>query len=347
MIWGGIATLTAMVVQPVGQMVAWIAWAFLEFTIAVVQWTAALPQAAIPVGKFDAPLLALYYGILLGATRLNWRALVARISLRPAIALGVALVAGMWLWSIVLTAPDGKTHVTFIDAGSAATLVRTPRGSRILIDGGANPSAVLSAVGEGMPFWERTLDLVVLTNPDDAHLAGLVDVLERYDVQQVVQPAAPVKPTAAYLKWRDLVAQKRVPSLAAEPGLVVDVDRDVAFQVVYPSNSVPARPAVAQLRAGNLAFLFADSADADDQAALLSENMISSAILVAPRKVAPEFVDAVSPQFAIFFAGSSAREKPSADWLAALASTTILRTDERGDIEMIVDGQTLTVRTAR
>ena len=63
----------------------------------------------------------------------------------------------------------------------------------------------------------------------------------------------------------------------------------------------------------------------------------SSAVLVAPRKVSPEFVDAVSPQFAILFAGSSAREKPSADLLSALASATILRTDERGDIEIVVD----------
>ena len=229
MLWGGITTLTAMVFQPIGQIVGWIAWAFLEYTIAVVQWTATLPLASIPVGKFDAPLLVVYYVVLLGATRLDWRGLLSRLALRPAIALGVALVAGMWLWSIALTAPDGKTHVTFIDAGSAATLVRTPSGRRILIDGGANPSAVNAAVGEGMPFWERSLDLVVLTNTDDAHLAGLIDVLDRYDVRQIIQPAAPEKPTAAYLKWRDLVAQKNVPSLPAQAGLIVSLDREVAI----------------------------------------------------------------------------------------------------------------------
>ena len=39
-------------------------------------------------------------------------------------------------------------------------------------------------------------------------------------------------------------------------------------------------------------------------------------------------------------AGSGAREKPSADTLSALASATILRTDERGNIEIVVDVQT-------
>ena len=289
-----------------------------------------------------------YYLVLLGATRLDWRGLLSRAALRPAIALGVVLVAGMWVWSIALTAPDGKTHVEFIDAGSAATLVRTPSGRRILIDGGANPSAVNSAVGEGMPFWERSLDLVVLTDTDDAHLAGLIDVLDRYDVRQIIQPSAPAKPTAAYLKWRDLVAQKNVPSLPAQAGLIVSLDRDVTLEILFPNDLDSARPAIAQLRAGNIAFLFADSADTDDQSEWLSSpDAASSAVLIAPRQISPEFVDAVSPQFAILFAGSGAREKPTADVLSALASATILRTDERGDIEIVVDAQTLAVRPAK
>jgi competence protein ComEC len=349
MVWGGIATLTAMVVLPIGQMIAWIAWAFLEFTIAVVQWTANLPLAALPVGRFDLPLLAAYYIILFGVTQLDWRALVSRIPLRPAIALGVALIAGMWLWSITLTAPDGKTHVEFIDAGGAATLVRTPRGARILIDGGANPSAVVSTLGERMPFWERSLDLLVLTNSDDDHLAGLVDVLERYDVRQIIQASAPAKPNAAYLKWRDLVAQKRVANLAAQAGLIVTLDRDVTLEIVYPSDPATATlPAVVRLRAGSVAFLFADSTSQDDQRALLASGIdVSSAVLAAPRQVAPEFVDAVSPQFAILFIGSGARAQPSADLLAALMSATMLRTDERGNIEMILDGQTLAMKTEK
>ena len=139
------------------------------------------------------------------------------VALRPAIALGVALVAGMWLWSIALTAPTARRTSRLLTRAARRPWSVRRSGRRILIDGGANPSAVNAAVGEGMPFWERSLDLVVLTNTDDAHLAGLVDVLDRYDVRQIIQPSAPVKPTAAYLKWRDLVAQKNVREFA-RPG---------------------------------------------------------------------------------------------------------------------------------
>ena len=99
------------------------------------------------------------------------------------------------------------------------------------------------------------------------------------------------------------------------------------------------------MRAGGLAFLFAESASADDQAMLLkSGDDIGGTVLIAPRKISDDFVDAVNPQFAIVFGGRTARDKPSADLLSALARATILQTSERGTIEMVVDGQTLVVK---
>jgi competence protein ComEC len=338
-----------MVSQPVGQVIAWVAWAFLEWTILMVQATAGLPFASLEVGRFDVPLLALYYLLLFGATRVSWRTLREHVTLRPAIALGVAVVVGIWIWNLALTAPDGKTHVEFLDAGSAATFVRTPRGAKILIDGGANPSIVLSALGQRLPFWDRSLDLLVLTNPDDDHLAGLVAALERYDTQQIIQVNAPAKPTAAYLKWRELIAQKRVPSSPARAGLQIAVDRDVVIEILHPSEDADdSRVAIARLRAGAIAFLFADSAGTDDQSVLLSSGTdAASTALIAPRKIAPGFFDAVNPQFAILFGSYSAREKSPADLLAALSRAIILRTDERGTIEMIVSEQSLAVKMAR
>lgn len=348
MVLGGLATLTALVVQPIGQVIAWVAWAFVEWTIVVVQATASLPFAALDVGRFDLLLLALYYVLLFGATRVDWRALREHATLRPALALGVMLVAGVWMWNLAATAPDGKTHVVFLDGDGAATFVRAPRGVKVLIDGGANPSVVLSALGQRLPFWDRSLDLLVLTDSDDDHLAGLIAVLERYDVRHVVEVSAPAKPTAAYLKWRALIAQKRVASLLAQAGLLIVLDRDVTLEILHPQEGEEARGAVARLRAGSLAFLFAESASVDDQAALLdSEVDVASAALIAPRKITPDFFDSVNPQFVVVFAGSGTRGKPSADLLAALSSATILRTDERGAIEMVVEGNAVVIRMAR
>jgi len=340
MIWGGLATILGMIVPPVGQVIAWIAWAFLAFSIAVVQFTASLPFGSIEVGRLGLPILAAYYIVLFGLTRVGWETLRARLALRPALALGIALVVGVWAWNLALTAPDGKTHVVFLDGGT--TIAQSPRGARVVIDGGASPSAALSALGQRMPFWDRTIDLLVLTDADDDRLSALIALLERYDIRQIVQVAAPAKPTAAYFKWRDLIASKRVPVTQAEVGLEIAVDRDWRLEIVFARAETSS--AIARVRVGNLAFLFAESASADDQTALLKAgDDLSSLVLIAPRKITNDFADAVAPQFAIFFA-RTARDQPSPDWLAALARATILQTRERKVIELIVEGNSLIVR---
>lgn len=346
MILGGIATLVAMVVQPIGQVIAWIAWAFLQFTISVVQFTARLPFASIDVGRLDVVIPLAYYALLFGFTLFrratpspvaNGGRQSGGMSFAPALFLGAILIAGLWLWNLIGVLPDGKTHVAFLDAGGAATFVRTPNGARVLIDGGANPSATLSALGQRLPFWDRTIDLLVLTDVDDEHLAGAVAALERFDVRQIVQTNATSK-TATFYKWREVVEQKNIPSIAAQAGLRIELDREVRLEMFAPS--------MARLRAGTVTFLFADSLSIDEQDELALDETAST-VLIAPRKIDRDFLDAVNPQLAILFVGAGERAKPSAELLSALANTTLLRTDERGAIEMIVAGNALRVNTVK
>lgn len=344
-IFGGAATLVAMAVQPVGQVLAWIAWAFLEWTIAIVRATAALPLASVEIGRFDLPLLVLAYALILGLTLVDWDKWRRLIGIRPAVALGMSVVACVWVWNYALTAPDGKTHVEFLDAEGPATFVRTPRGTKALIDGGANPSVLLSVLGERMPFWDRSLDLVVLTSAEDDHLAGLVAALERYDVGRILQVKAPDKPTAAHVKWQALASQKPKAILAAQEGLRVDLDRGVALVIHEGEGS---DNTVARLQAGSLAILFAESSAPEEQTALVnSVPDLASTVLVTPRKVEPEFVEAVDPQFGVLFTDDTARSAPSADLLAALSGVTLLQTGERGTIEFVVDGTRVRARTEK
>ncbi len=343
MILGGLATMVGMIAPPLGQIIAWIAWAFLQWTIIVVDATARVPFASLPVGYFDAALVGLYYFALFIAPRVDWRALREKISLRPALALGIALVFGIWVFTFASTAPDGKTHIYFLDTqGGAATFIRAANGAKILIDGGENPSATLSALGSRMPFWDRTLDLIVLTNPDGDHLAGLVAVLERYDARQIIEPLAPARPSAAYQKWRELIAQKNVPTITAQAGMQIEIS-DWRLEIIESKANVLAR-----VRAGNLAILFADSATPPEQSALAaSGESLASTVLVAPRKLEQKFLNAVNPQIAILFVGDNAREKPAQELLRALSGVTILRTDERGAVEVITDGVSLQIVTTR
>ncbi len=343
MILGGIATLVAMIVQPLGQLVAWIAWAFTQFTISVVQFSASLPFASMDVGRFDLLILLAYYALLFGFTFLRSSSFVTtRTSNAGGFAgatwfAGIVLVFGMWFWNLAGALPDGKTHVTFLEAGRPATLVQTPNGVRALINGGANPSATLAALGERLPFWDRTMDLLVLTDVDDEHLLGAVAVLERLNVRQVIQVDATSK-SAAYYKWRELITQKNIPSIATQAGLNIELDHGVTLEMLAPS--------VARLRANNVTVLFGDSVSVDEQG-FLASNEWASTIWVAPHKVEPEFVQAVNPSIVILFVGTSERAQPAPELLELFADTTVLRTDEQGTIELTTDGRLLEVKSSK
>jgi len=70
-----------------------------------------------------------------------------------------------------------------VDQGDA-TLITTGQGVQILIDGGPG-GQVLREVAKYMPPWDREIEIVVLTHPHDDHIAGIVDVLESFDVGEV------------------------------------------------------------------------------------------------------------------------------------------------------------------
>lgn len=75
--------------------------------------------------------------------------------------------------------------VYFLDVGQGdAILIRTPNNQDILIDGGPDKS-VLTELDKILPFWDRDIELMILTHPHDDHLIGLNYVLENYQVEEV------------------------------------------------------------------------------------------------------------------------------------------------------------------
>jgi competence protein ComEC len=86
----------------------------------------------------------------------------------------------------ICSLPDGRLHVFMLDVGQGdAFLFRTPAGAYILVDGGPN-DAVIQELSAVMPFYEHTIDTVILTHPHPDHVNGLVEVLKRYRVRQVI-----------------------------------------------------------------------------------------------------------------------------------------------------------------
>lgn len=126
-----------------------------------------------------------------------------------------------------------ELHVLDIGQGDAL-LLRTESGENILIDGGPG-TTVLEELGEVLSPFDRRLDLVILTHPHEDHVAGLVPILQRFDVGEVLL-SAPEYNNQAYEALMQEIGQRDIPYSFA------DDDHDFVFgelqlDVLFPFES--------------------------------------------------------------------------------------------------------------
>src|SRR3989338_1836979 len=81
---------------------------------------------------------------------------------------------------------DGLLKVYFLDVVQGdAMFIEAPNGNQVLIDGGPD-GKVLSELGKIMPFYNHDINLIALSHPQEDHAAGLIEVLKKYDVKNIL-----------------------------------------------------------------------------------------------------------------------------------------------------------------
>ena len=139
-----------------------------------------------------------------------------RLAIQAAI---LALILALLAWRAW---PSHQLRVIFLETKGDAALIQTPSGGYVLIDGGSDPAALSAALGRQLPFWQRTLDLVVLTAADGAHLPGQVAALARYRAGMVIAPAI-AKRGALIDEWRRLLDEQQTHINTARAGQRLDL----------------------------------------------------------------------------------------------------------------------------
>ncbi len=364
---------------PLGDIAAWAAWPLLAYLVAVASRLADLPLASLEVPGFGMGHAVLLYAAI---GLLAWwvqpirpgQALLVRVSsltARPArraaaplrlvptpwLAGGLALVSGL-LWWAALTPSSDHLTVTVMDVGQGdAILIESPAGHRILVDGGPSGRAISEDLGREMHFWDKSIDLVVLTHPEEDHLNGLVTVLERYDVERIL--TSPVETdSAAYDAWRQAVEQEGAPFYQAAPGEWFDLGRGARLEVLGPpSDLIEGAEAdlnnncvVLRLTWGEVSFLLTGDLERAGEEALLSQgrDLRSTVLKVAHHGAADatseSLLAAVQPTVAVISVGAdNTYGHPSPQVLERLGDSLIYRTDLNGRVKLSTDGERLWV----
>lgn len=155
-----------------------------------------------------------------------------------AVVLGIINFA---IWSAVsILMQPAQLTVAFLDVGQGdAIFIESPTRRQILIDGGRD-RAVLRELGAVMPWWDRSIDMLIATHPDADHVGGLFDVLARYAVATIVQSDVqndtPQTESllAAVARERDTGAVE----VEARRGQYFDIGGGAYIEILFPDRSV-------------------------------------------------------------------------------------------------------------
>lgn len=364
---------------PLAQVGGWLLWLFLSYLLLIVEGFAFLPMSHIEVGSFAVPLIWIYYAALafilwLAANRRRISSLKAQSPavVRPAMDsagsffsqralrwLAVPLALSVILVSAVVAArPDDRLHVSFLDVGQGDAILISKGSYQVLIDGGPSARAINLELSEQMPFWDRTIELVVLTHPHDDHITGLVEVLENYRVEQVLSPDIDCD-LSAYDEWLRLIEEKDIESTAALAGQRIEFD-GVVIEVLNPQDPPLSgtdsdddnNGVVLYLSFGDVSFLLTTDIMWQAEFELITQRAIPRCTVMkvghhgSATSTTEEFLAVASPQIAVISVGAdNDYGHPNDEVIHRLeeeiGAGNIYRTDENGTIEFITDGDRL------
>ena len=146
---------------------------------------------------------------------------------------GIAAVAAAILIFIFFHKPARRLEVDFLDVGQGdSVLIKSPYGQNILIDGGPDNS-VIKRLSENLPWWDRRIDLMILTHPHDDHVNGLVDVIKRYSVKRILHTGV-LHTGPGYLSWLSLVKEKKIPAIIIDRPQSVELGPDCRLDILSP-----------------------------------------------------------------------------------------------------------------
>ncbi|MFA6994863.1 MAG: MBL fold metallo-hydrolase [Patescibacteria group bacterium] len=240
-----------------------------------------------------------------------------------------------------------KLTLNFFDVGQGdSALITTPGGLVILIDGGPD-NTILRRLGDSLPFYRRRIDLIIFSHYHDDHITGLVEVLKRYQIKQIIYASGVFESPVLETLLRVAQEQKiKLSSIVSTSQL--NLGTDCLLNFLNPrflgvkedqNNSL-----VVKLACVGKNFLFTGDNSAAVEKALISFHWDLKALVFKAAHHASnsanseEFLRAVNPQLIIISVGVDNRfGHPSPIILARLTELGIKfkRTDQSGSLKII------------
>lgn len=255
-----------------------------------------------------------------------------------------AILAGM-----VFHSRNQKLEVIFLDVGQGDAVLIEQGNRQILIDGGPDGKKLMEKLGEYVPFWDREIEIVIATHPDQDHIDGLIDVMENYKIGEIIDSGVETD-SQIYKKYKETIAQRNINHLEGKRGTDIEFGNNIKLEIISPDGTqdknnpkdTNAASIVSKLIFKKNNFLFTGDLPSEKERELvkLNTNLGADVLKISHHgskyATGEEFLNAVKPAEAVISVGKNNRYgHPAPEILDRLNSHKVIikRTDNFGDIE--------------
>jgi len=261
--------------------------------------------------------------------------------------------------------PD-KMELTFLDVGQGdCSIIRTPGGQTVLIDGGGNREGGFD-VGEKIlvPYLLkngiRKIDLIFISHFHKDHMGGLISVLENMKTETLIIGEQPER-TEEYDLILSKCKEKNVKVQVMSVGETVILEKDMSFKVLHPSDSlitnsrddINNNSLVVLMEYKNMRTLFTGDIEAEAESHIVQNYPdLKVDILKIPHhgsknSSSQELLDLLEPRIAVIQVGRNNFGHPDETVLEKLENRNIslYRNDLNGAIIITISGEKVITRT--
>jgi len=266
--------------------------------------------------------------------------------------LAISFLLFILLWNAIFYYSNPLFLINFLDVGQGDSIfIETPTKKQVLIDGGPNEK-VIEELNNILPFWDKKIDLIVLTHPEHDHIRGLIEVLKYYRVENILFTGIS-KDSREYKKWLKDIKSEKARIFIAEKGQVFKIG-GAELEILYPFENQSGKTfkninnssIVAKLKYREKSFLLTGDINQKVEEKIIKENKeIESNILKIAHhgskySSSRDFLKKVKPEIAVIQVGENNYGHPSKIVLDKLNNFNIpvLRNDLEGNIKFFIDG---------
>lgn len=288
--------------------------------------------------------------------------------------MGLAVV-GICLAAIINIMPSTALKIYYLDVGQGdSSVIRTPNHKTIVVDGGGSSEWEKGSYDIGkkitvpalqhLGIWQ--IDTVIVTHIHDDHLGGVISILERYKVRQLMLPASDKYgegefTSANFEKLKNICKDKKIPIAYLKSNSSIMVSKNLVLKVLapkepfiqYTDSDVNNNSVVFKLIYKEFDALFTGDIQQETEMSLLDKDIKCDVLKIAhhgsPYSSTEDFIELAEPKLSIISVGRNNYGHPSKEIIERLieSGSQVYRTDLSGAVMLSTNGRSIKIHTVR